>query len=75
MIDDVFRAADRKLAQIDASTRAHLGQISILAAERRTLVVQLVTLARAHKIAAPQAYVAQRLGISQQTVSKIINRK
>lgn len=75
MIDDVFRDRTRSLAGIEEATRAHLVQIHTLAASRRLIMIELVDLARAQGVKAPQAYVAAKLGISQQTVSKIINRK
>lgn len=75
MIDDVFRNAGRDLATIDQATAAHLAQISELASRRKVIITGLVLLARANGVKAPQQYVADRLGISQQTVSKIINRR
>lgn len=75
MIDDVFRDALRLLTNIESATEAHLSQISALAATRRATVIDLVAVAKAHGVRNPQQYVAERLGISQQTVSKIINRK
>lgn len=75
MIDDVFRAAESTFAEIEDATATHLAQVHHLAMKRRAIMRGLVKMAKANGARAPQAYVAQRLGISQQTVSKIINRK
>lgn len=72
MIDDVFRAAESTFAEIDQARETHLAQISHLARKRQAIMRGLVAMAKANGERAPQLYVAGRLGISQQTVSKII---
>lgn len=75
MIDDVFRDRLTALAAIDRAQAAHQEQVIRLAQERRAIVVEMVDLARNMGQRAPQAFVAARMGIAQQTVSKIINGK
>lgn len=75
MIDDVFRDRMRALADIDHATQLHLTRIGQLAERRKLIIIELVDVARKQSIPAPQQHVARMLGISQQTVSKIINRK
>ncbi len=72
MIDDVFRSAQSTFAEIDQARAAHLEQISYLARKRQAIMRGLVAMAKANGERAPQLYVAGRLGLSQQTVSKII---
>lgn len=72
MIDDVFRDRLRALADIEAAHAAHLEQISRLAESRRLVVAEMVSLAKGMGSRTPQAFVASRMGVSQQTVSKIL---
>jgi DNA-directed RNA polymerase specialized sigma subunit len=71
--DDRYREALRALAEVDAAREAHLAQIHALALRRRGIVENMVYLASKSGERAPQAYVAAKLGVTQQRISKILS--
>lgn len=61
------------VAMILASQEEHRNALAALAVKRRTLVTNMVAVAKADGSQRPQQDVAALLGITQQAVSKIIS--
>lgn len=72
MINDVFRDRLRAMDDNTKAMDAHRRQLHQLAQARRALVVEMVDLAKRMGQHSPQAFVASRMGVSQQTVSRYV---
>ena len=75
MIDDVFRNLLRQVAEADMAMASHNERIMHLATRRRQAIANMVDLARKTGEKAPQAFVAAKLGVTQQAVSKALTKR